>query len=290
MELVLFRKIVEEIVLHPNTFLRIHATGEPLLWPFLPEALSILRYTGISSWLFTSGATSNRRLLQQICTSVQVIEISVNSVNRAEYRAIKGIDVFDSVVGNIRFMREEIGERTSARLVVSRVESEDHAADSEFIDYWKSSGLVHDAFVRSRHTYNNLLDGLQNAEQDAESSENFRHAPCLVHWARFNISTGGDAVVCFNELFKKEINAGLIYGNLNQLSIESLWKGDKIEAIRAAELSGDYCDSLIDKDLPCKNCNYCQPLFGAEGRQTSEFQIQMYRRSNGTQRTEQSIC
>jgi Iron-sulfur cluster-binding domain len=279
MKLGLLRKIAMEIAEHPPAVLRVHSTGEPLLWPDLSEALAIIRDSGVSSWLFTSAITANQLLLREICQTMRVIEISVNSVSREDYILTKGIDAFNLVVQNIRFMREVIGNQKSGRLIVSRVQSNDQLADAAFVAFWKSSGLVDDVFVRSMHTYNNLIPSLSANFGENDFCDAWHHEPCLVHWARFNISSLGKAIVCFNELFKPEIHPDLVYGDVNELSIATIWFGKKMQAVRSAELSGDYSNPMIYDELPCKKCECCQPLFGNKGVQTSEFQIEMQRRS-----------
>jgi hypothetical protein len=262
----LFRKIAEEISTYSTSVLRIHSTGEPLLWENLPNALDILKETGVRSWLFTSAVTRDTSLLAAICEAVSIIEVSVNSISAEDYLFTKGIDAFTLVMENIRYMRGVIGQRKSRRLIVSRVESDQVDADNEFIRYWQLSNLVDDAFVRSRHTYNNLLPELAPVPPPAKKS------PCLVHWARFNIGLDGRAVICFNELFKKDMDPSLVLGDVNTELIAEIWKGDKLTALRRAELTGDYSELPYKDVLPCKNCTHCQPLFGSE-RKTSEYQL-----------------
>lgn len=264
----LFKKIAVEIASHTAPVLRIHSTGEPLLWGDLPAALDILRETGVKSWLFTSAVTTDRALLRGIYEAVSIVEVSVNSTTREDYLATKGVDAFALVEENIRFMRSLIRGGAPGRLIVSRVESEDKELDREFIQTWKSSGLVDDAFVRSRHTYNDLLPG-----SGCDPAPVVKTGPCLVHWARFNIGLDGRAVVCFNELFKEEVHPSLVLGDVRSESIAGIWKGARLSAIRRAELTGDYSDLPAPEALPCRKCIYCQPLFNRE-RQTSEYQIE----------------
>lgn len=248
--------------------LRIHSIGEPLLWQKLPSALDILKETGIKSWLFTCAVTTDASLLAAICQAVSIIEVSVNSISAEDYLLTKGVDMFTLVMENIRFMRAAIGKEKSRRLIVSRVESGYVDADNEFIRYWKSSNLVDDAFIRSRHTYNDLLPELAQVPPPAA-----KKGPCLVHWARFNIGLDGRAVICFNELFKHGIDPSLVLGDINTKLIAEVWKGTKLTALRQAELTGDYSTLAYQDVLPCKNCAHCQPLFGVD-RKTSEYQIE----------------
>ncbi len=154
------------------------------------------------------------------------------------------------------------------RLIVSRVESSNRAADAEFTRYWKNSGLVADAFVRSYHTYNDLLPEL--GPRPASTPKE----PCLVHWARFNINVDGHAVVCFNELFKERLPSSLLLGDLRERKIAEIWQGTELTALRRAELQNDYSALSFSAALPCKNCSFCQPLRGH--RQTSEHQIEQW--------------
>lgn len=266
MDIDLYKKIVSEIKEHTASTVRIHSVGEPLLWDNLTEALKYNADNSIRSWIFTSAVTNKTHLLENICDNTNVVEVSVNSTTTEDYLRTKGTDAFELVSRNIRGMSDYIKRNNlSTRLITSRVQSVDKLRDQEFTDYWKASGLVSDSFVRSYHTYNEMMQEL-TAEQEQPG-----HQPCLVHWARFNIGLSGDAVVCFNELFKKELDPSLILGNLKQETIAQIWHGPKLTALRNAELTKDYTDIPFSDRLPCKTCTSCQPLFG--NRQTSEHQI-----------------
>lgn len=268
MDLILYKKIIEEITQHPHSTIRVHSVGEPLIWENLSEALKFTYDNGVRSWIFTCAATKDTNLLEYICDNTHFIEVSVNSTTKEDYRATKGVDAFEIVSGNIQRMHDYIRDKgLDTRLIASRVESLDKTADEEFVRYWKSSGLVNDVFIRSYHTYNDMLPELADNQH--------KHEPCLVHWARFNVSVDGYAVVCFNELFKTHLDPLLILGDLRKQSIAEIWHGKELTALRRAELSGDYSNLPFGESLPCKDCYSCQPLFG--NRQTSEYQIRQTR-------------
>lgn len=263
MNLDLYKKIINEISNHNSSAIRIHSVGEPLLWKDLAEALKIAHGKSIKSWVFTSAVTNDLILLKDMCENTSIIEVSVNSSTKEDYKKTKGIDAFDIVYKNLKYMHDYIKKNNlPTRLIVSRVQSLDEPADKEFVRFWVSSGLVDDAFVRTFHTYNDIINKLTLGEEN-------KHQPCLVHWARFNISSEGYAVICFNELFKEKLNPALILGNLNAQSIAEIWQGSKLVALRKAELTGDYTSF---NDIPCKDCYSCQPLNG--NRETSEHQVE----------------
>lgn len=262
----LYKKIAQEISEHPHSTMRIHSVGEPLMWEKLVEALELTRDISLKTWIFTCCVTSDMSILKSICENIDIVEVSVNSTSPEDYKATKGTDAFERVYENIGYMRNFIvSKNVSTRLIVSKVESLDRTANEEFVRYWKSSGLVDDAFVRSYHTYNNLMNKLYTGQSKPKND------PCLVHWARFNINVDGYAVICFNELFKEHLSHLLLLGDLREQKIAEIWHGYELAVLRKAELSNDYSDLLFSHTLPCKNCNFCQPLSG--NKQTSEHQI-----------------
>lgn len=265
-DLLLYEKILREIEEQPTSCVRLHSVGEPLDWPDLGDAV-LMHTDSLKSWLFTSGVTKNKHLLNILGLKLSIIEVSINSINRMDYENSKGIDAFDLVISNIEYLRKYIDKnKLRTRLIVSRVQSDNAENDQEFLNYWKKSSLVEDSFIRSYHTYNNLLKPINEI-----NTETYKHEPCLVHWGRFNIDVDGNAVVCFNELFKPTLDNSLVYGNINSQTIAEVWKSELMQSIRKAELSCDYSDLEIDSYLPCKSCTTYQPLFGT--RDTSENQL-----------------
>ena len=165
---------------------------------------------------------------------------------------------------NIQLMRDFIDKNNlSTRLLVSRVQSFDQENNEAFVKYWQKTGLPDDAFVRSFHNYNEMIDLYESVSKPEIN-------PCLVHWARFNIGLKGQAVVCFNELFKEHLDPSVILGDLNDQSIKEIWQGDRLNQIRQAELTGNYTLNKLN-DLPCKNCSSCQSM--NIKNQTSEYQL-----------------
>lgn len=249
-----------------NSVLRLHSVGEPLYWPHLVEATAYSRIKGVTTWLFTCAVTKDRNLLRHICDNIDIIEVSINSSTRKDYLRTKGIDAFQTVQENLAYMSDYIeASHSGTRLLISRVQSEHKETDRQFVKFWKDSGMAADVFVRSYHTYNNILPGLDGARELSKKT------PCLVHWARFNVDTNGDVYICFNELFKERKNASHILGNLINRSIKEIWCGPKLNKLRSAELSGDYSKLTFCDVLVCKHCKTFQPFNGV--RDTSEKQI-----------------
>lgn len=262
-DLVTFRKVIDEMSAWPHSTIRIHSVGEPILWGNLLPALDYLKKSHVRSWIFSSLVTKSKAILEALCNCCDIVEISVNSIDAEDYRETKGIDAFDLVIKNIQYMSDFIKEQQlRTRLVVSRVQSDAKEKDDAFIAYWKDTNLCSDAFVRKYHNYNNLLD-----EKEGEVG---KKVACLVHWMRFSIAYDGTVVCCFNELFHPKLRDDVVMGNILSESIYDIWHGDKFLKLRAAELSGYTTGDYLD-DFPCRNCFSCQSY--DQKHETSEHQI-----------------
>ena len=262
----LLEKIIFEMKKYSHSTIRLHSVGEPILWPELIPAIKFISKNQVKSWIFTSLVTEKKEILEALCLYCSIIEVSVNDTVDHEYLKNKGIDAFEKVIENIRYMANFIeNNHLKTRLIVSRVESENLKEDEKFISYWKQTGLVADAFVRKYHNYNNILE--TKAEKQAQK------VPCLVHWMRFNIACDGRVVVCFNELFKKIVSEEIILGNIYEETIYDIWHSNLYNKIRTAELSEYRSEKFFSKDFPCRNCFSCQSYDGK--RETSEHQIEL---------------
>jgi len=266
MSLELFKKIIDQMAKFKHSTLRLHSVGEPTLWKNLEEALSYAKGKSVRVWIFTNAITKNKNLLKCLIENCAIVEVSINSFDKDNYLSTKGVDAFELVKKNVEYLHKLISEnKLKTRLITSRVESEDKEYDRKFVEYWKSSGLVSDSFVRSYHSYNSLID-----DKIKEAREEI--IACSVYWTRFNIDTDGKAVICFNELFRgPSPDETLVIGDVNITSIKDIWQGEKLSLIRKAQLERDYSMITFTKCLPCMKCRYCQPL--DTKRQTSEFQI-----------------
>lgn len=275
MSLDLFKKIIDQMVEFKHSTLRLHSVGEPSLWKNLKEAIEYAKQRGVLVWIFTNAITRDENLLKNLAKNCAIIEISVNSFDKDNYLATKGVDAFELVKQNIEYLHKFILENNlKTRLIVNRVESEDKKYDKKFIGYWKDSGLVSDAFIRSYHSYNSLIS-------DRIKQERKEIIACSVHWTRFNIDTDGKVVICFNELFRgPSPDETLVLGDVNTTPIKDIWQGERLSLVRKAQLEKDYSLINFTKSLPCIKCCYCQPL--DTKRKTSEYQVKQLKEKNET--------
>ncbi len=267
----LWNKLVGEMAGFPHTTLRIHGVGEPLYWEDLPRALRFSQEQKVRTWLFTSLVTRDSTLVEQLAQYCDIVEVSINSIDEENYMETKGVDWFPLVKENLVRLRKIADlrkPRFHTRIIVSRVESKDKEYDERFVSYWKASGLVDEAFIRSYHTYNDLLTG-------GKSTRRKDIVPCLVHWSRFNIDCDGSAVLCFNELFKgPRAPESMVLGNVMEQPVREIWHGEKLRQVRRAQLEKDYSLVKFTGKLPCVECFSCQSMLKKD-KPTSEHQVNM---------------
>lgn len=262
----LYTKIIDEVALHSQSALRIHSVGEPLLWEELRNFVIYANSKNVQLWLFTSLLTDDTDLLRCLCENVRIIEVSVNNINEEEYRREKGVNGFEIVKKNIHFMNKYIKDNNlNCRLLVSRVQTKSLEKDNQFIKYWTDSNVAADVFVRTYHSYNDLIEKRFDIGK--------KNRGCLVHWLRFNISLKGKVVVCFNELFKKSISDEIVLGDINFQTISEIWKSEYLNKIRTCDLNATYLENGFSRDFPCVKCISCNSI--KDTSNTSEKQLNL---------------
>lgn len=149
LDLKLFKTVIDQMAQHPKSTLKLHSVGEPTLWSSFTEGIEYAQRRGVKQWLFTCAVTEDTKLLESMSENIDIIEVSINSIDPEHYKETKGIDAFHTVMKNIKHMREHMRRKNANhRILVSRVAADDPGGDEEFVKYWRSSGLVDHVFIR----------------------------------------------------------------------------------------------------------------------------------------------
>ncbi|MEI7614738.1 MAG: radical SAM/SPASM domain-containing protein [Betaproteobacteria bacterium] len=253
-----FRRFCEEIVRHETT-VRLHGVGEPTLHSQFPKLLEILHQLNLKTkfWLFTDGLFPTH-LIPQLIRAVGIIEFSINSTNKQDYLATKGIDAFERVNNNIYQMRDFVKSiDASTRIVLTRVKSK-FEIDNEFIEFWTAEGF--ECFIRSYHTYSGILES-----RGINTPESLRNLPkCLVPWKRSNfdgtlLQDKLVAVTCFNILFQHPslIPENYKMGIFPDSSLIDIWNSlvftefrNKLEQNKITDTVCDTCSECMTNSGP----------------------------------------
>src|SRR6185437_2140031 len=101
-----------------DTRLVLLSGGEPLLNPQWREIAELLRHSGLSLWLLTSGLSLAKHA-RAAAGLFQAITVSLDGTNPATYAKIRGLDAFDKVCEGIR-AAVAAGARVSVRVTLQR--------------------------------------------------------------------------------------------------------------------------------------------------------------------------
>lgn len=102
--------------LHTKTVLI--SGGEPLLNPEWAEIAALLRAKGMALWLLTSGLSLAKHVIK-VAQVFHRVTVSLDGTDRATYKAIRGLDAFDTVCHGIR-MATDAGIVVGLRVTVQR--------------------------------------------------------------------------------------------------------------------------------------------------------------------------
>lgn len=92
--------------------------GEPLLNPEWEEIAVLLRANGIAPWLLTSGLSLAKHVAR-VAKVFHRVTVSLDGTNRETYKAIRGLDAFDTVCHGIQ-EAADAGITVGLRVTVQR--------------------------------------------------------------------------------------------------------------------------------------------------------------------------
>ena len=239
MTISLFKEIVDQAAAGGAGALSIGSRGEPMMNRDLPEMLD---YANRAGKFFDLKINTNAHFLDEnmahgiLKANVNVLVISIDSDNSADYREIRVRGDFDRVVGNLRKFLEIKNEHypnSNIEVRAAGVKVNSTQNDDSFSKFW-SQYCDTVAFVDCQprwDTYNNEV---------SSNNEN----PCGFLWERMYVWWDGTTNPC-DEDYKSRLSPG----NLKNNTIKKIWLGEKFTDLRNAHLSqrrGTY--------IPCDRC------------------------------------
>lgn len=248
-----FKRVADEVAMHPHAWLRLHARGEPLLHPNFVDLVRYAKRVGVSLvQAFTDAITLDEEKARAVLESgLDVLECSIHGHEKT-YQTLMRNGKFDRVRDNVirfRRLRDEMGGKT--KLVVSAVDQPGFQSEKDAHRlFW--SQYADEVIYRPHHSWGNRIDGVCGAMPET------RHA-CSQLWNRFTVSPDGKALACFNSWSEMEEE---VLGDLTQpgTTIAGIWQSAIFENIRRDHANGNY-------SLPC--CRQCRDWTGSSWGQNS---------------------
>lgn len=239
----LYQRIVDEVSLHPGVLFRLLCDGEPTLHPRFLDMLSYAKDKEVAPLNFiTNGTRLSKELAEKILDlGVDVVEVSLDALNKSTYQKIRvGCD-FELVTANLRRlieMRDQKGART--KIFVSIIDQKESEGELQaFVDYWGRK--VDRVLVRPFTTIGGLLD-----EAKLKFSSEGDRWPCPLLWKRMFINVDGLAEFCVED-WKDET----VIGDANQTRLEEIWASAAYNKLRELHVARrfddvDYCRRCRD--------------------------------------------
>ncbi|WP_294349857.1 radical SAM protein [uncultured Clostridium sp.] len=217
--------------------LTIEGGGEPTVYPFFNEFIIEAGKRNIELGLITNGV---KRINPELIKYFKWIRVSLDSSNREEYKIEKGLDCFDKVMCNIKFLCES---KKDTLIGVSYVLTESNYKN--IIPLLKELGIigVDNVQIRAVEECNkykineeimnkvkedinknlvsqNMYINLNTTVNSCRTDNN--KLPCIAHSLRSIIHADGDVYLC-----EKRRHDIIIIGNIIKDSFIDIWNSEK---------------------------------------------------------------
>ncbi|HPF37647.1 MAG TPA: SPASM domain-containing protein [Phycisphaerae bacterium] len=200
--------------------------GEPTLHPEFPGICRALREAGAGAiCVRTNGvALTGAAEAALFDTPVDVVEVMIDAVSAETYQRVHGLNAYDKVIANLNRWAALRMERASVRplLVPSFVKSHDTLAELEpFVDTWQRQLGAY--AVRGASHYAG-----QRPDRAVTSMSPPRRDACRRLFSRIVVLADGTVTTC-----DQDYSARQAIGSILDHSLESLWRGEALTAVRA---------------------------------------------------------
>lgn len=254
MDVGLFKKAVDEIADNLPVALVPFFRGEALLHPRVIEMLDYASKKGVGPiQLATNAMTLGEEKARGIIESgVDFISFSLDTADPVEYEKARVGAKYDVVIRNIeKFLelREKLGARTPVVQVSSVSTHGDVKRKKDFIRRWE--GRVDRVRIFHEHSKDGNYGSLENSAGLLDLDERL---PCLKVFRELVFYWDGRAAICNHDWDRREE-----IGDLNESSIEKIWKSAALERIRRAHISGEVASA------PCGKCDHWKMYYVPEG-------------------------
>ncbi len=234
----LFHTILDRIDhLKEEINLEMHGVGEPLLHVQLPEFIKEAALRGFWPTLCTNAILLNESTTQQL-HSCGLKKIVVSLETKENYERIRGINIYDYVLRNVRHLADTYPDIELEIYMIS-LEGDDIENFSLFKKQFPQKHIRFNQFQASDWCGTIPFDNLST-----KSGNIVRNSVCPLFRHYCAIDFQGFVRHCY-----LDYNSEFIFGDINKQSFDSIWNSaqrlDVMENMRAG---------LYDNLLPCQNC------------------------------------
>ena len=252
-----FTKIILQSIFH-NAAIRFIGWGEPTLHPKLLKFIEIASRHGVLTHMNTNGSKITPKFAEGLVNSgLRSIKFSFQGVDKASYEEMRGQDFFDGMIEAIKVMRKAgmpfISASTTTTYETEEQIDEFRRILEPLVDQLTIGKTIFDYLdlkaVRLKPSERDMLIKLKKLGQGDKNHPD----PCPEVYDKLSIHADGSVRVCCND------HSGVTnLGNVNDLTIQEMWRHNQIEAYRKKLAKKDYSMPL------CVDCYDYQNLTGVE--------------------------
>ena len=258
MRLELFRKIIDDLAEfdRPIKVLRMYKDGEPFLNKNLAKMVAYAKQSGFVEYIDTTTNASlmtPERLGPILEAGLDKINISVDGMNREQYREFTGFDLdFNKLIEHVKWLDANKGRCE----VVIKIPGDliDAAQRQEFLDafgdhcdriFIENFAPCWPEFDVEAHTGVKITKGIH--QQPVLPTDT---CPYIF----YSVSVNSDGLVssCFLDWGRK-----LLIGDLNRQTLKEVWHSKKMNALRRQHLEGRRKENPVCSQ--CGQLSHCLP-------------------------------
>jgi radical SAM protein with 4Fe4S-binding SPASM domain len=256
----LYDKIIEEVSDYSDwvRLFDVQRAGEPLLDVKIAPRIKQAKDAGLK-WVTIS---TNGALLDQsrgsalLEAGIDEVMISIDSVEKDSYEALRVGLNFESVMANIRnFFRLRDDIRPQTRIRIRGVADfdiyakENNARIEKWDSVWeKLRKNIDRVYYSPPHNWGNTFEWDGHKEQLNSSLD---YAPCICPWSTLNVLASGKVPLC-----SQDTDADIVLGDINLQSIAEVWQSDAFNKIRETHSSGARNEISFCQGCKCYNPEY----------------------------------
>lgn len=224
--------------------------GEPTLHPECMNFVSELKkITPVLSLTSNGHFLHEDLILSLLKSNLDVINISVHSMNKSQFEYYRKKGDFDGLIRNLTLLRE-IKDKLRSKVYTNirvMMTPDERELESEIVSFWKRYG---DAVSR-QYVAKITTKGLECSYDDWYSSDvSVKQFPkCTLPFKALDVHWNGDVPLCTYSEMQIGIPGGLKIGNINQKSLSTLWNEPLMSEYRKG-----HRDRIQELMPICKGC------------------------------------
>ncbi len=246
MDMNLYKKIIDNCHKLNIKIITLSFFGEPFLDKTIVKKIKYAKEKGMTVGFYSNASLLTEELSKEIIEAkLDSITISFDGATKETYEKIRKNLKFEvtkrNVLGLINIRKRLNKKNPKINLVLVELE-ENKREIKKFYNEWKEKveGIN---IINMRNWANDIQK--EGTKESFHFNKKIKRKPCALIWLKMVVDWNGDVVLCCDDW-----NHSTILGNLKNQTIEEIWNGEKLRAIRQAHIKGEFYRVPL-----CAGCN-----------------------------------